>query len=69
MWGECDVRGLHQSVWLRQFGSAALVVRDGHLLVGCLLGVATADGSAYVHLVAVRRTHGAAGSAGSGDVT
>jgi hypothetical protein len=56
-------------VWLRQFGSAALVVRDGHLLVGCLLGVATADGSAYVHLVAVRRTHGAAGSASSGDVT
>lgn len=53
-WGERDLRALHQPVWLRQLAGDAHVVRDGDLLLGYLLGVVSADGVAYVHLVATR---------------
>ncbi len=55
-WDERDVRHLHHPVWFRQFGEAALVVRDeAGSLTGCLLGSRTSDGG-YVHVVATLAT-------------
>jgi len=53
-WGDRDVRNLHQPVWLRQFADDAVVVRDGEVLLGYLLGVVTAGRLAYVQAVATR---------------
>jgi ribosomal protein S18 acetylase RimI-like enzyme len=54
-WGDRDMRALHQPVWLRQFASDAVIVREDHVLLGYLLGTVTTHGLAYVHLIATRR--------------
>lgn len=54
-WGERDMLALHHPVWLRQFAPDALVVREHDELLGYLLGAVTAQGLAYVHLIAVRQ--------------
>lgn len=54
-WGERDMAALHHPVWWRQFAPDALVVRERDELLGYLLGVVTARGLAYIHLVAVRQ--------------
>ncbi len=56
-WGERNMRWLHQPVWVRQLGDGALVVRDGSVLAGYLLGAARAGGVAYVNSVATRDFH------------
>lgn len=50
-----DTRPLHHPVWFHQFGGFGALARsaDGED-VGYLLGVATADRLAYLHLLAVR---------------
>ena len=53
-WGERDLRSLHHPVWLRQFGSDALIDREDGLLLAYLLGCVTTHGLAYVHLIAAR---------------
>lgn len=53
-WGDRDMRSVHQTAWLRQFAGDAVVVRDGEVLLGYLLGVVTADRLAYVQAVATR---------------
>jgi GNAT superfamily N-acetyltransferase len=52
---ETDTRGLHDPVWFHQFGGFGAVALGGHGEdVGYVLGVVTADGLAYLHLLAVR---------------
>jgi GNAT superfamily N-acetyltransferase len=52
---DTDTRALHHPVWFHQFGGFGAVARsaDGED-VGYVLGVATADRLAYLHLLAVR---------------
>ena len=53
-WGEREMRTQHQPVWLRQFASDAVVVREGGVLTGYLLGAVTTHELAYVQLIATR---------------
>ena len=53
-WGDRDMLALHHPVWLRQFASDAVVVREQDKLLGYLLATVTTRGLAYAHLVAVR---------------
>lgn len=53
-WGERDMRAQHQPVWLRQFASDAVIVREDGVLRGYLLGIVTTHELAYVHLIATR---------------
>jgi len=53
-WGERDMRAQHQPVWLRQFASDAVIVREEGVLLGYLLGVVTTRELAYVQLIATR---------------
>ena len=48
------MRALHQPVWLRQFASDAVIVREDDVLLGYLLGTVTTHGLAYAHLIATR---------------
>jgi L-amino acid N-acyltransferase YncA len=48
------MRTQHRPVWLRQFASDAVIVREDGVLVGYLLGAATTHGLAYVQLIAAR---------------
>jgi len=52
---DTDTRALHHPVWFHQFGGFGALARttDGQD-VGYVLGVVTADGLAYLHLLAVR---------------
>jgi GNAT superfamily N-acetyltransferase len=52
---DVDTRALHDPAWFDQFGGFGVLARsaDGED-VGYLLGVVTADGLAYVHLLGVR---------------
>ena len=52
--GDRDMRALHQPVWLRQFASGAVFLREDHVLLGYLLGTVTPHGLEYVHLIATR---------------
>ena len=52
---DTDTRALHSPVWFQQFGGFGAVARSaGGEDVGYVLGVVTADGLAYLHLLAVR---------------
>jgi L-amino acid N-acyltransferase YncA len=53
-WGDRDLRTLHHPVWLRQFASDAVIVREDRELLGYLLGAITSHRLAYVHLIATR---------------
>lgn len=53
-WGERDMRAQHHPVWLRQFASDAVIVREDGVLLGYLLGTVTAHELAYVQLIATR---------------
>lgn len=53
-WGERDMRTQHQPMWLHQFVSDAVIVREDGVLLGYLLGTVTAHELAYVHLIATR---------------
>lgn len=62
-WDHEEPKVRHHPMFVRELGDAALAVRDGDQLVGYLLGlVSSAKGDdgrpwAYVHMVAVRRSH------------
>jgi L-amino acid N-acyltransferase YncA len=53
-WGERDMRAQHQPVWLRQFASDAVTLREDGVLLGYLLGAVTTHELAYVQLIATR---------------
>jgi GNAT superfamily N-acetyltransferase len=57
--GDPIVRELHQALFLHEFGDTAYVVDDGSGGVAAYLFgfVASANGTAYVHVVAVRKGH------------
>lgn len=62
-WDHEEPKVRHHPMFVREFGDAALAVRDDGELVGYLLGIVSSargeDGRpwAYVHMVAVRRSH------------
>jgi GNAT superfamily N-acetyltransferase len=63
-WDDRDMAGLHQALYVHEFGDTALVIRDreGRVL-GYLLGFVTPAGVGYVHVVGVRRDRRRAGLA------
>jgi ribosomal protein S18 acetylase RimI-like enzyme len=59
-WGDRDMAGLHQALYVHEFGDTALVLRgdpdddeDGHIRA-YLLGFVGPQGVGYIHVVAVR---------------
>lgn len=53
-WGERDLRSLHLTALVQEFGSTCLVARAGDGIRGYLFGFVTPDGTGYVHLIATR---------------
>lgn len=53
-WGERDLRALHLTALVREFGPTCLVARADDGIRGYLLGFVTPDRTGYVHLVATR---------------
>lgn len=53
-WGDRDLRALHLSAMVREFGATCLVARDGDGIRGYIFGFVTPDRLGYVHLVATR---------------
>ena len=54
-WGERDTAGLHQALYVHEFGDTALVIRDNHgHPIAYLLGLVTPARVGYIHVVAVR---------------
>ncbi|MEM9406373.1 MAG: GNAT family N-acetyltransferase, partial [Acidobacteriota bacterium] len=70
-WDHEEPKVRHHPMFVRELGDASLAVRDGDVLVGYLLGLVSSargdDGRpwAYVHMVAVRRSHRRRGLAGA----
>ncbi|MFF7945567.1 GNAT family N-acetyltransferase [Streptomyces griseorubiginosus] len=53
-WGERDLRALHLTALVQEFGSTCLVARADDGIRGYLFGFVTPDGTGYVHLIATR---------------
>ncbi|MEU9171251.1 GNAT family N-acetyltransferase [Streptomyces sp. NPDC048420] len=53
-WGERDLRSLHLTALVREFGSTCLVARAEDGIRGYLIGFVTPDHTGYVHLIATR---------------
>ncbi|WP_020135272.1 GNAT family N-acetyltransferase [Streptomyces sp. 351MFTsu5.1] len=53
-WGERDLRALHLTALVREFGSTCLVARADDGIRGYLFGFVTPDRTGYVHLIAIR---------------
>ncbi|GAA4023659.1 GNAT family N-acetyltransferase [Streptomyces plumbiresistens] len=53
-WGDRDLRALHLTALVREFGSTCLVARSDDGIRGYLIGFVTPDHTGYVHLVATR---------------
>jgi GNAT superfamily N-acetyltransferase len=53
-WGGRDLRALHLTALVQEFGSTCLVARDGHGIPGYVFGFVTPDATGYVHLIATR---------------
>ena len=53
-WGERDLRALHLTALVQEFGSTCLVARADDGIRGYLFGFVTPDRTGYVHLVATR---------------
>ena len=53
-WGERDLRSLHLTALVQEFGSTCLVARSGEGIRGYVFGFVTPAGTGYVHLVAIR---------------
>ncbi|MFE2415618.1 GNAT family N-acetyltransferase [Streptomyces hokutonensis] len=53
-WGERDLRALHLSALVQEFGSTCLVARADDGIRGYLFGFVTPDRTGYVHLIATR---------------
>lgn len=53
-WGERDLRSLHLSALVQEFGSTCLVARAEDGIRGYIFGFVTPGGTGYVHLIATR---------------
>ncbi|MFG2951895.1 GNAT family N-acetyltransferase [Streptomyces adustus] len=53
-WGERDLRPLHLSALVQEFGETCLVARAEDGIHGYVLGFVTPTGTGYVHLIATR---------------
>ena len=53
-WGERDLRALHLTALVQEFGSTCLVARADDGIRGYLFGFVTPDRTGYVHMVATR---------------
>ena len=53
-WGERDLRALHLTALVQEFGSTCLVARADDGIRGYLFGFVSPDRTGYVHLVATR---------------
>ncbi|TCR20206.1 GNAT family N-acetyltransferase [Streptomyces sp. BK205] len=53
-WGERDLRALHLTALVKEFGSTCLVARAEDGIRGYLFGFVTPDRTGYVHLIATR---------------
>ncbi|MGW3311846.1 N-acetyltransferase family protein [Streptomyces sp. NPDC001073] len=53
-WGDRDLRALHLTAMVREFGATCLVARDEDGIRGYIFGFVTPDRLGYVHLVATR---------------
>ncbi|MFK4100449.1 GNAT family N-acetyltransferase [Streptomyces sp. NPDC019531] len=53
-WGERDLRSLHLTVLIQEFGPTCLVARSEDGIRGYLFGFVTPDHTGYVHLIATR---------------
>ena len=53
-WGERDLRSLHLTSLVQEFGSTCLVARAEDGIRGYLFGFVTPDRTGYVHLIATR---------------
>ncbi|KUM70470.1 GNAT family N-acetyltransferase [Streptomyces griseorubiginosus] len=53
-WGERDLRALHLTALVQEFGSTCLVARAEDGIQGYLFGFVTPDRTGYVHLIATR---------------
>ncbi|WP_329321828.1 GNAT family N-acetyltransferase [Streptomyces sp. NBC_01262] len=53
-WGERDLRSLHLTALVQEFGPTCLVARAGDGIRGYVFGFVTPAGTGYVHLVATR---------------
>ncbi len=62
-WDHEEPKVRHHPMFVREFADCSLALRDGDTLVGYLLGIVSSakgpDGKpwAYIHMVAVRRSH------------
>jgi ribosomal protein S18 acetylase RimI-like enzyme len=63
-WGDRDAAGLHQALYVHEFGETARVVRGkGGEVLAYLLGFVGPAGVGYIHVVAVRADHRGGGLA------
>ncbi|MFF0092013.1 GNAT family N-acetyltransferase [Streptomyces canus] len=53
-WGERDLRALHLTALVQEFGTTCLVARAEDGIRGYLFGFVTPDRTGYVHLIATR---------------
>jgi GNAT superfamily N-acetyltransferase len=53
-WGERDLRALHLTALVQEFGATCLVARADDGIRGYLFGFVTPDHTGYVHLIATR---------------
>jgi ribosomal protein S18 acetylase RimI-like enzyme len=53
-WGDRDLRALHLTALVREFGSTCLVARADDGIRGYLIGFVTPERTGYVHLIATR---------------
>ncbi|WP_051450622.1 GNAT family N-acetyltransferase [Actinospica robiniae] len=53
-WGERDLRALHLSALVQEFGDTCLVARSKDGIRGYLFGFVAPGGTGYVHLIATR---------------
>ena len=63
-WGDRDTAGLHQALYVHEFGETSLVIHDEHgHPIAYLLGFVTPARVGYIHVVAVHADHRRAGFA------
>ncbi|MCN9243460.1 GNAT family N-acetyltransferase [Streptomyces sp. RY43-2] len=53
-WGERDLRSLHLTALVQEFGETCLVARAEDGIHGYIIGFVTPTGTGYVHLIATR---------------
>jgi len=57
-WGEREMAGLHQALYVHEFGDSALLIRDADgRVIAYLLGFVGPARVGYIHIVAVREGH------------